>query len=266
MRTTTLSFLAACLFSAGVEAGVVYSEDFSSDPNYTIYNPNARSGDSWQWLSVAGTYSATIYEAQSNAQTPKFALSSQFSRVENQSFSISLDMKPVHSSWGMWAQIKLIDTNRWNPAGTLGMSIVSDYDVNHGGYTFGIGDGVAHEAPGLYHNHQSIDSSAFYHFSVDYNALTSTVDILINDALGSIFYQSLDIPWTALSFNQIEIGSDTQFWDGNYAQIEVDNIRIQTSDATSVPEPPSLLLFGIGLFVVSRIGRIKVLSLTDTSN
>ena len=215
-RLLLLSFASSLIVglaaSANLVAGVIYSEDFSTDPGFTLTYPNPQ--DEYVWESASETY--RIYQVDAS-DINKWAVSPEFPRVENLSFRVEVDLYTTLMTTGQHLEIDFADYDvppfhTWN-----GVQIRSNWS---GTYEFGDGTGVWYATPVAAKN-------TWYRFSMDYDHSTGTADLLmkVRDT-GAIFYQADNVAFNPIPFDKAFLGDYVLYGEGSGAEMYYDNIVV----------------------------------------
>ena len=215
-------------FQGNVIAELIYSENFGTDPSFTFSDSAPHSADSYIWNSSDAVYEIKLREEHN---VYKYALTPEFSRVENTSFVVEVDLKPVRISFGQGMRIVFYDTNS-------GYDGVYSLYFQQGGTTnanFRIsGDGMDKQQT------TNTTMGTWYRIKFSYNHDTGLANILITERdTGNIFYQNNEIPFTPLSFNRCAIGDHTYYTDGYEAEMHYDNISVRNGGTAVLSVDPS---------------------------
>lgn len=215
------SDLSKILYSTGEDS--IFNWDFNSDPELNlIYTP--QTGEFFTWDSIAGTYKVRIKDDVEGVS--KYAYSSEFSLIENQSFEITIDMNPYESGWGHPMGFHLSDSimvagNKWAIA----------YSGTHDRWNISDGNG---------HSYHAISSPTdeWYSFKVSYNNSSQTADLLITyRETGDTLMFEDDVVFDPVPFNIFGLGAYVINREGNFAETHYDNITIiKTGDDLSSSE------------------------------
>jgi len=196
----------------------VYFEDFDIDPNFTLmYTP--QTGEYFEWDATEEIYKIRILEEDGGIE--KFVYTPEFQNIENQSFSIGVDIKGLEESWGMSLGMTFIDDNYID--GNNSMHIY--YNGTNDLFSF------SDETNSYNTGDNSINLNIWYHISLNYNSSTNTVDILVTERdSGNLIYEVGNASFFPSQFNKIALGHRTNFWDGSTAANHYDNIQISLSE------------------------------------
>ncbi|HOJ18983.1 MAG TPA: T9SS type A sorting domain-containing protein [Ignavibacteriaceae bacterium] len=224
-RYLFLAITIILLLSISVKAqnSTVYSENFNSNPGYTVH-PDVATNDTVGW-NPAGYYRVKIHEDGSSGGKQKFAYSPVFSEVNNISFSLKVDLRNELESWGHEAAFLLCQTdNSATPQiGGLGKQpalFITRDDVNH---RWMIQDTLNHQW------YTPVDNSNkhWYRFEIDYDAQARKVNIQVKDlGLNVIVYNISNQDAVFGNFNRVVLGEHTAYWDGTLCETDYDNILI----------------------------------------
>lgn len=198
---------------------IILSEDFDSDPNFEFLGYTPQAGEYFEWDSIDEIYKIRILEEDGGIE--KFIYTPVFLTIENQSFSLDVDIKGIEKSWGM----------------SLGMTFVYDafeqsnnsmhiyYNGTHDKIT------ISDEVNGYDTGNSSVNLNIWYHISLVYNAEANTANINITERdSGNVIYDTDNVTFNPAHFNRIALGHRTLFWDGDTAANHYDNIQIEILD------------------------------------
>jgi len=214
--------LAIAIFVVGgfcpSRAEVIYSEDFSSDPQFTSsYSPQP--GEYFSWNSNEGVYEVHLLE-QPNAY--KFAFSSAFQRIENESFSFSADVLLVGVSGAIWIGMGWCDP-------------VDDYTDYGGVSTYGMStnnlEWVVSDVNGNQYNGPNyLIPQTWYTFSLvyDHSLGTATFSIIERET-GNVYFSRENVPFAPHDFDHVWIGTRAIHSDGQFVEMQCDNIVVNSS-------------------------------------
>ena len=97
----------ALLVTNSTRAAEVYSENFTSNPGFVLdYTPVK--GEEFTWNSPEGFYKIVVKDEH---DVYKYALTPEFMRVEDMSFMVQVDIKPVFVSFGQGMRIIFYDSD-----------------------------------------------------------------------------------------------------------------------------------------------------------
>lgn len=217
------------------EATIIYSEDFSADPNYQTIGQ--RQGDIMEWDEASGSYHISFPTDDYNR--PVWAMSSTFSTVtSNDSFTFSVDFMVNSMTWGHGMHIALGE-GLSVPNNEPNFNLYSHYD----GWQR-VSDGTTNS----YRYLPTTTNGTWYSFEINYDALSQSATISAWDRDAGVLLTELsDVAFLPTSFNQVFLGSYLQYGEGSTAEMYFDNIVIDVDDTNPVPEPATLFLFGTGL-------------------
>jgi hypothetical protein len=197
-------------------SGIIYSQNFISAPNYSIYDGTPLAGDTFIWDSTAGVFK--VHLTETTPFMPKFATSPSFAKVNNMSFILQIDVDPVSISYGMGIGVRLFDADsgiskpsfEFLQAGSDNPRFIF-YDAN---------DAISYNsgAPIL---------GTWYTITITYTNSTGTANIqVVNRATSAVFYQQSGVAFIPNSFNSIGLGAETGAGDGTTADMYYDNISL----------------------------------------
>ncbi|MEA3314646.1 MAG: hypothetical protein U9Q30_02155 [Campylobacterota bacterium] len=211
--------------TTGQETTVVYSEDFSSNPNFISNNESII-----YWDDIEENYYAESIDVSSGIGK-YVGLSPTFKYITplDTSFSIEFDFNPVKPDFGSYPFISFIDNNIFKIDGDKlegkSFQVVNSYENQNGKkIRFNTTNGVTEVVSSI-----TTSANTWYHVNISYNHISKTIDILIlNKTDNSIYLKIDDLNGDNLgNFNQIFIGG----WAvppkyGSNGIIKVDNIII----------------------------------------
>lgn len=193
---------------------VVYKEDFSSDPGFTVpYDPN--SGEFFQWDSENGWYEVRFTDA--NGHPPKFGVTPEFADVDG-SFHARMDIQLVDGAWGQNPGAQFVKDV---PSGETNQSMQWDHPGADDKFTVAdsAGNGVQEFSP---------RRDIWYRFTVTYDESANSADIeIVERATGDVFLSRQDVTFHPGLFRRIALGDDPDNNEGGPVEMWFDNIVIE---------------------------------------
>jgi hypothetical protein len=203
----------------------VYSEDFSSDPEYEVHYQNTDEETEVYWDDSGENYYARVRDQAETwwalGKSPAFTTISS-----GDPFSVSFNFNPVEPDWGHYPGISFVESNPSSNPRELSRSFTfqirssDNYDRE---LSITNSDGDRYSTPTI------PAEDEWYEVTVEYNPDSETIDLSVLREDGSAFVNETGIPIPIYnSFDQIMIG-ETQgdgIQYGNQAQIRVDDIEI----------------------------------------
>jgi hypothetical protein len=213
------------LAGGSLTSTVVYSEDFSSDAQFTNNTVNV-------YQDADETYYAKVYDV-STGIGKDMGLSPVFTEAvspSTQSFTVEFDVNPINPDWGTYPQIWFIDDSQFdiNAPEFLGRSFSFCMCwEDSGGKNFRL-------LPTATNAGNSISptlniENVWYHVTISFDNQSQTFDFKITlNSDGSVFHADNGIEASGIgNFNRIAIGG----WQvgpkyGSFGEIKFDNIVI----------------------------------------
>ena len=204
------------------QSDYIYSEDFTSDPNFTSLAP-----DYAYWDQTAGNYYVNTFD---NEEHQYWAYSPEFTEVSGSSnYVIEFDIMCENGDWGTYPGIHFYNsepTEIGNLTRTLSIRFVwadntyrkiaiRDYDANH-----------------TYYSTNSYEDNIWYHIKIEYDGNNQKADILITElSSGSIFMQELNADFVLQNISWLALGFyDEPNYGNEWSPIRIDNVQIYLSD------------------------------------
>lgn len=215
------------LFTIGSKDKVVYSENFSTDPNYTSNDTN-----NVYWDFNQENYYAKVFDVSSGLGK-YVGLSPIFTRIDpdSESFTVEFDFNPVRPNWGTYPFIAFIDDSLFdiNSNSLLGVAFQfnNSWEDSYGKHL----NLLVKTNPSKWAKWPSIltTENVWYHVKINHSVVTHKLNLLVTyKSNNAVYNQVLDISSDGLpSFNRLFIGG----WQsppkyGTYGVIRVDNISI----------------------------------------
>lgn len=262
--------LAACgggalfVLSCGsfANAQVVYNDTFARTGALLGSSPSPVDSGGAYWQGSAGTMDNTTAQTNGSELTLSsasgYAVASAFlpfTPPTSGTVTLSANIEVAGTS-GEWGTIGFVnDSQVGNGMVNAGPAIVV---VNSSSVLLEPNDTVG--VSPIYSGVPNFNSSTFYHFSIDYNLSTQTVQWYLGSGASATLLGSYDYasnPGSTPAISQVEVGS--QGSSGN----EVINFQnFELTSTTPVPEPAALALFGVGgglgLLLLKRRHRLGV--------
>ena len=197
---------------------VVYIEDFSSDPGYSlIYTPE--SGEFFTWDSAEGVYKVRVHD--DHPLDLRYSVSPAFEVIENQSFELSFDLKVVTTSYGHSQGIRFC-----NPLPAPRVTLMCEFYGSHRPQ-FTIRDG----SEGSYINTGNVSLNTWYSISIDYSLASGTADIRVTErSTGTVVYDYPDYPFSPVPFSGCALGASVVNGEGSWSEMHYDNIYLAKTD------------------------------------
>ncbi|MFH1690922.1 MAG: right-handed parallel beta-helix repeat-containing protein [Candidatus Eisenbacteria bacterium] len=221
LMVSLLVLLAAQM--AGAVYVEVYSEDFDSDPGYATQDSAYV-----YWDGVGGNYYAKSFDVSTGlgyymAYSPGFPLVDAA-----KDFRVQLDFMIVTPDEGCYPGITfqntlVPDTNPLMPDGNT-FSFRANYQWD--GQT--VRKLRLRSDAGELHTPSEPTAGEWYTFKIQYHAVAQTVDWVIEDDLGVVWYEGYDLAFpVAADFNRLYIGEITEPPQyGDQSDIRLDNISV----------------------------------------
>lgn len=217
MRHLFLILILVAILSGSPAFGVIYEEDFSTDPGFTICNGYLPSPEEvFEWDATNGEYDLRLEETYE--PTPKFACSPTFDMVADVDFHVSVEFVMTESSYGFPLAIRLTDGSHPTTGG-----ITIAYRGSHNPYVT-LSDG----AENVYWPTTTFPLNAWHQVGIDYHAASHTADLRIVEVeTGAVYAEWIDVPFEPEGFSAVVLGNQTGNGDGDYAALSCDNILIE---------------------------------------
>lgn len=207
---------------AGAVYVTAYSEDFSSDPGYDSQDPT-----NVYWDGGQGNYYAKVFDV-SSGYGYYMAYSPEFPLVDiARDFKVQFDFMVITPDWGSYPGITFQNTliPDWNPLMPDGNTF--SFRTEHHWDSYDRGFYLRSETVGLYTADQP-SAEQWYTFFIQYHANAQTVDWVVKDESGLVWYEGLGLacPIDA-GFNRLYIGEISyppRY--GDWSDIRVDNIVV----------------------------------------
>lgn len=236
-RIMTMVFVGVFLFCGIVNAEIIYFENFETDPGYALLS--GPDGHDYYWDSASGSY--VVRHNYDENSVYRYVMSPKFEMVEDTSFSIMVDLKPVRTSWGQGISIVFGES-----ASNNGILFNAE---NTGGFSF-----YYPAAPGEGRTYApAMPRDVWYTLGMNYDYSSGTAALFIKnrDTAEFLFEDTVNV--FDYSFDQVFLGGFMANSEGSGAEMHYDNILIETPSA--VPEPTTMLLLSTGVILLSGTRR-----------
>ncbi|MCF7805303.1 MAG: FG-GAP-like repeat-containing protein [Candidatus Marinimicrobia bacterium] len=196
------------------EPGVIYAEDFSSDPNFTT-EYTTKSGEYFEWDSVNEIYKIRILDEH---QVLKYVYTPKFKLVDAGDFEFQIDLKLVETSYGMPIGLRLFHTDLSDLSKTWAIFHKGSHDPD-----IKIGDGS-----GNAYSTNNVMQGNWYRIKVIYDDKSGTANLTIIDLVSDeVFFKEDNVPFNPANFSQIALGWNTLWAEGSVGEMHYDNIIIK---------------------------------------
>ena len=217
-----LVFIGAILSSKMSYGGAIFSEDFTTDPQWASDEP---SNVKWD---AAGFYRAKVTDDPSGFA--QWGHSPLFQEVSDASFSLEFDVNTIDPSYGTYPGLQLIAEGVSNPFANQSPDIEVDIADEFPGNFVMRGKPYGGSSP-IYFSSPQFTEGQWYHQRVDYDSETDTLNwqiSLVGMPDGS-FYSATHTNILVAPFDQVVVGYEsTPPVYGSWAEIYVDNITVLT--------------------------------------
>lgn len=203
--TVTISAIAL----GGNAETTVYTEDFSSDPNFTVVS--SRPEDELGWVSSGGYY--RVYFPTDDDGISTYSQSGQIGELSNESFSLSIDINAPSMSWGQ--QMHFGFGSSWGEHNSISVG------HNNGGIFFSYGGGVS---SGQYV--WGISEGVWYRHKLSYDQSTGQMQWTVTDLNTNSVIADQTFPASPLDISQLYFGNTLAYGEGQSAELWFDNITI----------------------------------------
>lgn len=217
---------------------IIYEEDFSSEPGYTIAKSSTDDGSDLRWDEEQENYFIKTVDGSGSGEWWVFSGSPLFSEIGNDnSFTVSFKFNPVQPDWGSYPGLRFVEDDseviegsevetewgfRLDCRDSSGCS--SFTEDTHSRFRLDLGGGEHFHSPRI------SDLDAWYEVTINYDGLEGAAEILILKEDGSVFVEETGLPLmgTESSFNRILLGrrSSGPPEYGDTSVIRVDEIVI----------------------------------------
>lgn len=218
------AFFLSCNF--GIYAQVLYSEDFSKDPNYTSLSPTKA-----YWDETNENYYVKTFD---NLQDKYWAYSPKFTTADaTKNITIKLDMLCENADWGTYPGMHFYNsepTDISNESRTLSVRFTWS-DNNYKKISIG---STSDKGTASYKSSASFENNKWYTVEINYYAATNKADIKVTEKTsGSIFYQETNVDFYLSDFSYLALGYYNQPNYGNeWSPIRLDNVQISGNEST----------------------------------
>jgi hypothetical protein len=199
------------------EENIIFKEDFTVDPNWTVTD------DSYLIWNSGGFLQARVFDNGS----PYWAYSPIFTTLNgSQSFTFVVDIKPSDPDWGTYPGIRFIKSGASDPYRENVWQISHIWADNYYKLfflTWSNGTSNGRDLSG------TTNDTKWYRINVHYNSGTSIMSWTIEDReTGNIFHEGQISSVDLNEFNQIAIGYEDSpdYGSSVGAEILVDNIKL----------------------------------------
>ncbi|MFC1895511.1 LamG-like jellyroll fold domain-containing protein, partial [Thermodesulfobacteriota bacterium] len=211
-------FIVLWFFTGSSYAEVIYSEDFSTDPNYNLIVD--RPGyDVLEWDSATQSY--RIYFPSDGHAIDAYAKSPSFQTIEDSSFEIMFDLKTDIMTFGQHMST-FFSTEKpgWKEGlPPVGIGVYSNWMSN---YTIADHNGYAEYTPGAAKN-------IWYRWSIKHDEVSDTADIsVINRETCEILFERSGIDFNPAAFDSVYLGHTMFNSEGGAAEMFFDNFLVTT--------------------------------------
>ncbi len=163
------------------------------------------------------------------------------------------------------------DLTNWTIAGTAPTPVVNSTDAHSGTYSAFLGDATPPESLGdsAFYQTTTVDPSSILSFwwkgtttdSVTFDWQEATIRDTSGAILATIFHVAQNVPtWTQVNYDMSAFGGQTvrvEFLVHSDGFGDITNMRIDdVSLGSSVPEPASAALYGVGLAAIGLCRKI----------
>jgi hypothetical protein len=220
---------------------VVYSEDFSSEPQYEVLYQNVDEETEVYWDESNENYYAKVRDQTSDTWWA-IGKSPEFTTVSSGGpFTVTFKFNPVEPDWGHYPGISFVESNPSSNPRELSRSFVfeiKDSDNYDRELNITNTQGNRYSTPTI------PSENEWYEVKIEYDPESETIDLSILREDGSTFVDETGISVPIYnSFNQVLIG-ETQgdgIQYGDQAQIRVDDIVVNAGPdgGGESPEPPT---------------------------
>lgn len=220
---------------------VVYSEDFSSDPEYEVHYQNTDEETEVYWDDSGENYYAKVRD-QTSGTWWALGKSPAFTTISSGGpFTVAFKFNPVEPDWGHYPGISFVESNPSSNPRELSRSFtfqIRDSDNYDRELSITNSEGNRYSTPTI------PSENEWYEVKIEYDPESETIDLSVLREDGSAFVNETGIPIPIYnSFDQIMIG-ETQgdgIRYGNQAQIRVDDIVVNAGPdgGGESPEPPT---------------------------
>ena len=166
------------------QAGMAYEEDFSSDPNFTIYGGYVPEPEEiFEW--AAGEELYRLYLKETTTPVMKYACSPEFEAIQNQSFHLQIDFEVFETSYGFPVAIRFM---------AYGDPISPGITIAHRGAHNPIV--TVADGQNVYEPTNAFPVGVWHRVEIDYAECTQTANIRITEVVsGNIYAEWLDVPF-----------------------------------------------------------------------
>lgn len=196
-----------------IMAKSIYSENFSTNPNWEIVNERFHAGEIIKWNSQNGYFKVKTYDNSNGRITyKKHGISPIFEIIDgSRDFLISFDLMPVSTSWGHipWFEMS------YNGKRIIGIRY--DWRNNNCFRIVGLGIPMSTSTP---------KENQWYNFKLFYHNSKNILDVKISRG-NRIFFEKKGIFYNHIRFNQLRFHGDTRNGEGKWCEMYLDNINIK---------------------------------------
>jgi len=203
------------------QSDYIYSENFTSEPNFTSLAP-----DYAYWDQTSGNYYVNTYD---NLENQYWAYSPQFTEVSGSSnYTIEFDLMCENGDWGTYPGVIFYNsepTEINNPTRTLRVAFRwSDNTYRKLRVADDAGNDCLPDDP--------YEDSVWYHIKIDYIGNEEKADILITElSSGIIFMQELNADFVLQNISWLALGYySTANYGDEWSPIRLDNVQIYYSE------------------------------------
>ncbi len=211
----TITLCVGLAVGCNVQSSVIYSEDFSNNPNYSSTSPS-----NVYWDSSQEIYHTKV---QDNG-TPYYGYSPSFTTVSSGSnFSLSFDMNPVTTGWGTYPEFNLKKTGITTDRYDREVRVESHWDDhNYNKFPLFV-DGGHSRSP-------TFSTNTWYTQEISYDADAQVMGWKVTERdTGSVFHQDSLSGVTVGDFDQISLGhlgAAPHYGNNRWAETDFDNITL----------------------------------------
>ena len=209
-----------------VDPGLIYEEDFSSDPNYIVkYSSNAEGKGQAKWDN--GSFFAEVMDQSSKwyyfGESPKFEAA-----TFDKNMYIIFSFNPVKPDWGQYPGIYFVPSEVEDP-----FTLKTDYFKKHLKFSINWSDSIHKKFVFRYSGNTYVSptipaTNAWYKVAISYDPMNRTGHLVIMNPDGTIFVDETNLDFSNMTnIGKIMIGevqNKTKY--GTLAQIRVDDIMI----------------------------------------
>ena len=216
----------------------IYTEDFSSDPGYTIAKSSTDNASEFEWDEEQENYFVKTVDGSGSGEWWVFSGTPLFSEIrDDDSFTVSFKFNPVHPDWGSYPGLRFIEDDNEEIEGSEvetewafrldcrdSSGCSSSTEDTHSRFRLDLGGGDHFHSPRI------SDLDAWYEVTINYDGSQGAAEIEILKEDGSVFAEESGLALMASdsSFSRILLGrrSSGPPEYGDTSIIRVDDILI----------------------------------------